>query len=306
MPATDLNKFKGIIVAMNSCYDAKGNVSPEAAGKLTQFLASRGVRGVYVGGSTGEGPLQSAEERKLMLEAVMAAKPEHLTVIAHVGAITTRESAELARHAESVGADAISAVPPFYYRVSERGVEEHWANIMKASSLPFIIYHIPSATGFSLTKPLLRKMLEYPQTIGVKITTPSVYELQQFKTVGGPDFLLFNGPDEQLLAGLSVGADAGIGGTYGIMPELFVALYGAFKQGKLAEAQKLQTRINEMISELLDMPIYGAIKALMKMRGIDCGEPRLPIEPVREEHMPALHKLHEKLMQYIEQAGAKA
>ncbi|PYI56894.1 dihydrodipicolinate synthase family protein [Paenibacillus flagellatus] len=304
MLQTDLSKFKGIIVAMNSCYDRNGRVDEGAVGELVAFLAKRGVKGVYVGGSTGEGMLQSVEERKRVLEAVMAAKPLDFTVIAHVGAITTRDSVELAEHAESVGADALSAIPPFYYRISEHGVEEHWASMMRASGLPFIIYHIPATTGFSLSKPLLQKMLAYPQTIGVKITTPSTYELQQFKALGGPDFLLFNGPDEQLLAGLSLGADAGIGGTYGMMPELFVAIYEAFRQGRMEEARTYQTWANDIIAELLDMPVYGAIKEIVKMRGVDCGQPRLPLEPVPADRLPAVRKLYEKMMSYVEACGA--
>jgi N-acetylneuraminate lyase len=297
----ELNKFKGIFVAMNACYDERGDISPAAAKKLTRFLAEKGVNGVYVGGSTGEGFLQSVEERKRILEAVKEEAPAGFTVIAQVGAISTRDSIELAVHADSVGVDAISAVPPFYYKVSESGAERHWRSIMEATGIPFIIYHIPSATGFSLTTGLLRKMLQYEQVIGVKITTPSSYELQQFKAIGGERFVVFNGPDEQYLAGRIMGADGGIGGTYGVMPELFVHIERCYNEGNIAEARRWQFTVNDIISDLLGLPIYGAIKEVLKMRGIDTGAPRPPIEPLDPADRGKAEQIWRKIERAIDQ-----
>lgn len=299
MKMSNTEKFKGIFVAMNSCYDASGEISVAAVKKFSRFLADSGVQGLYVGGSTGEGFLQTAEERMRVLEAVAEETGDELTLIAQVGAISTRESIALAKHAESVGADAISAVPPFYYKVSEEGVERHWQAMMDQCSLPFIIYHIPATTGYTLSMSLFRKMAAHKQVIGLKITTPSAYELQQFKRAGGENFIVFNGPDEQYLAGRIMGADAGIGGTYGIMPELFVKIEQAYAAGRLKEAQQWQFRVNEIIADLLALPVYGALKELLKMRGIDCGPPRLPIEPVSDSHLPQIRKIYDKLNHYL-------
>ena len=139
-------------------------------------------------------------------------------IIAHVGAPSTRDSVELAKHAEKVGANAVSAVPAIYYRLSPQSVESHWQAIIDSTSLPFIIYHIPQTTGFHLSKSLLTKMAAQDKVIGV-ILAESTFELQQSPAAGGKDFLVLNGPDEQYLAGRSIGADGGIGGTYGVMPE---------------------------------------------------------------------------------------
>ncbi|GIP28516.1 N-acetylneuraminate lyase [Paenibacillus sp. J23TS9] len=300
---SDIEKFKGIIVAFYACYNEEGDVDPVRVRKLARHYADKGVRGLYVGGSSGEGMLQTAAERKVVLEAVMEEVGSELTIIAHIGAASTRESVELARHAEAVGADAISAVPAIYYRLSPASVERHWQEMIDSTSLPFIIYHIPQTTGFNLSTDLLAKMAAQDKVIGVKISSESTYELQQFKAVGGPDFLVLNGPDEQYLAGRSIGADGGIGGTYGVMPELFLKVESCYREGKVEEAREWQFRINEIIKNLLSFPsLYGACKAVLKLQGVECGEPRLPLLPVPPADKGRIVLLQKQIHEYTEEA----
>jgi len=300
MTTANAGKYRGVFVAMNSCYDAYGEISTAAVKKNVRFLADRGVAGVYVGGSSGEGFLQSVDERKRVLEAVMDEVGGELTVIAQVGAVSTKDSVDLAKHAHQANADAISSVPPFYYKVSEAAVEKHWLAMMDAAPLPFIIYHIPATTGFSLSLDLFRRLASMEQVVGLKITTASTYELQQFKRYGGDEFAVFNGPDEQYLAGRVMGADAGIGGTYGIMPELFVGIEKAYVEGDLETARRRQFAVNDIIADLLSVPVFGAIKEILKLRGLDCGGPRMPLEPVGAESMPKVRSIYEKIMRLVE------
>lgn len=303
MKPYELEAFKGIIIAMYSSYDAEGNIDQEAARRLARHYASTGVKGLYVGGSSGEGMLQSVDERKRMLEAVIAEVGNELTVIAHVGAPSTRDSVELAVHAEQVGAHAVSAVPAIYYRLSPDSVESHWQAIIDSTSLPFIIYHIPQTTGFQLSKALLVKMAAQDKVIGVKISAESTFELQQFKATGGNDFLVLNGPDEQYLAGRSIGADGGIGGTYGVMPELFLKVEECYIQGNMVEAQKWQFIINDLISELLSFPsLYGACKAILALRGFETGQPRMPLLPIGETDQERVSALNKKILDFIVEA----
>ncbi|MDQ8735171.1 dihydrodipicolinate synthase family protein [Paenibacillus sp. LHD-38] len=303
MKPYDLERFKGITIAMYSTYNEQGEISKEAARKLARHYASVGVKGLYVGGSSGEGMLQSVEERKQMLEAVIAEVGKELTIIAHIGAPSTRDSVELAKHAERAGAHAVSAVPAIYYRLSPQSVEAHWQAIVDSTSLPFIIYHIPQTTGFQLSKSLLSKMAAQNKVIGVKISAESTFELQQFKAAGGKDFLVLNGPDEQYLAGRSIGADGGIGGTYGVMPELFLKIEQCYVQGNMAEAQKWQFIVNELIVELLSFPsLYGACKAILKLRGFATGEPRMPLMPVAASDMGRIEALNNKILNEINNA----
>ncbi|MGE8079875.1 dihydrodipicolinate synthase family protein [Peribacillus loiseleuriae] len=303
MNIVNREKFKGIFVAMYSCYDQNGEVSYERVKKLARYYADSGVKGLYVGGSSGEGMLQTNEERKLVLDAVMEEVGKELTIIAHVGSPSTKHSVELAKHAELAGADAISAVPAIYYRLSPASVKQHWQSMIDSTDLPFIIYHIPQTTGFHLSPELLKEMAAQEKVIGVKISSESTYELQQFKAIGGEDFLVFNGPDEQYIAGRMIGADGGIGGTYGVMPELFLKIEQCFQEGNIEEARHWQYKVNDIISELLSYPsLYGACKAILKLRQIDCGEPRLPLLPIRKSDEASIERLNQKILDYISEA----
>ncbi|CAM4017643.1 dihydrodipicolinate synthase family protein [Paenibacillus alkaliterrae] len=292
----DLEKFNGVFVAMYSAYDDAGEVCEDKVKNLARYYVESGIKGLYVGGSSGEGILQTVEERKKVLEAVMEEVGQELTIIVHVGANSTRESVELAIHAENCGADAISAVPAIYYRLSEKSVENHWQEMINSTSLPFIIYNIPQTTGFHLTQTLFKKMAAQEKVIGIKMSGESVFELQQFKANAGKQFIVYNGPDEQYLGGRIMGADGGIGGTYGVMPELFCQLEAFYQQGAIKEAQQLQDKINAIITKLLSFPsLYGACKAILNMRGIETGAPRLPLLPVGEEHIAELRNLNEEI-----------
>ena len=300
MSTGNVAKFEGIYVAMYSAYDEEGRVDLDRVKKLARYYAGTGVKGLYVGGSSGEGILQNVEERKQVVEAVMEEVKGELVVIVHVGANSTPDSVELSKHAEQCGADAISAVPSIYYRLPESAVENHWQHMIDSTNLPFIIYNIPQTTGFQLSVNLLKKMAQQEKVIGVKMSGESTFELQQFKDTGGDDFLVFNGPDEQFLAGRIMGADGGIGGTYGVMPELFCTLNSLYKEARLDEAKVLQTEINSIIKQLLSYPsLYGACKYILSLRGIETGQPRLPLLPVRAEDHASLVALNGQIEEVI-------
>ena len=140
----DITKYQGVIPAFYACYDAEGNISTE------------GVKGVYVGGSSGECIYQHVDERKAVLEAVMSEAKGKLTVIAHVGCNNTADSVELARHAESVGVDAIASIPPIYFHLPEYAIAKYWNDMSAAApNTEFVIYNIPQLAGTGLTMSLL-------------------------------------------------------------------------------------------------------------------------------------------------------
>ncbi|GIP40448.1 N-acetylneuraminate lyase [Paenibacillus sp. J31TS4] len=297
MNTNKVSRYKGVYVAMYSAYDDAGRVDTERVKRLARSYAGTGVKGLYVGGSSGEGLLQSVEERKRVVEAVLEEVKGELTVMVHVGANSTPDSVELSRHAEQCGADLISAVPSIYYRLSDAAVERHWQQMIDSTSLPFVIYHIPQTTGFQLSPALFERMARQDKVIGIKMSGESTYELQQFKDIGGEDFLVFNGPDEQFLAGRIMGADGGIGGTYGVMPELFCSLNRLFEEGRLDEAQQLQVRINRIIRSLVGYPsLYGACKYMLELRGIETGIPRGPLLSVAPEHHEPLAALNREIL----------
>lgn len=278
----NLDKFRGVFVALNTIYDSNDNVDTAAIKDLVKIYKSKGIKGIYACGSTGEGFLMSIAERKAVAEAVKEAAGEDFTVIVHIGCASTKESIELAKHCESIGVDAISAVPSVYYRLPAASVEKHWNGIIDSTDLPFIIYNIPQLTGFNLPYDLFGRMAANPKVIGIKNSEEPVYGMERFRTIAGKDFIVFNGSDEQFLGGRLMGADAGIGGTYGTMPELFVELDRLVNNGEIEKAKVLQYKINEIIFDLLSLPsLYGAAKQVITLRfGVNAGEPRSPFLPV--------------------------
>ena len=208
----DIKKYQGVIPAFYACYDAEGNISVEGVKALTRHLIAKGVKGVYVGGSSGECIYQHVDERKTVLEAVMSEAKGKLTVIAHVGCNNTADSMELARHAESVGVDAIASIPPIYFHLPEYAIAKYWNDMSaEAPNTEFVIYNIPQLAGTALTMSLLNEMLKNPNVVAVKNSSMPTQDIQLFKDAGiqarGEDgFAVFNGPDEQFVSGLLAGA----------------------------------------------------------------------------------------------------
>ena len=274
----DFSKYQGIIPAFYACYDAEGAISPKAVRELTQYFIDKGVKGLYVGGSSGECIYQSVEERKVVLENVMAVAKGKLTIIAHVACNNTADSRVLAAHAESLGVDAIASIPPIYFRLPDRAIAKYWNDISDAApNTDFVIYNIPQLAGVALNIPLLKEMLKNPRVIGVKNSSMPVQDIQMWKDEGA---IVFNGPDEQLLSGLAAGAIGGIGGTYGAMPELFLKIRELFLEGKMEQAREIQNECCRIIYKLCSAKgnMYGVIKAvLVKQGGPDCGGVRLSL-----------------------------
>lgn len=285
-------RFRGVFPALYACYDAKGDVSPKRTRAFTEYLIGKGIQGLYVCGSSGECIYMTKEERMLVLEHVMAVAKGRVTVIAHVAAMSTRESVELAKHAEACGVDALAAVPPFYFTFPEYAIEQYWKAMMDATDLPFIIYNIPGTTHYALSMDLFNKMRSYGKVIGVKNSSMPVQDIQMFKAAGGDDFVVFNGPDEQFIAGRLMGADAGIGGTYGVMPELFLAANAALERGKIKEAREIQYAINEIIYLMASCKgnLYSVEKEVLRMQGMEIGQARLPLAPFTEEDVPKIQR----------------
>lgn len=291
---TDLNKFRGVFCALNAIYDENDNIDTEKMKELVKVYKSLGVKGVYACGSTGEGFLLSTEERKKVAAAVKEAAGDDFTVIVHIGCASTKESIELAKHAEEINADAISAVPCVYYHLGEESVKLHWNSIIASTSVPFIIYNIPQLTGFNLSPEMLAEMAKNEKVIGVKNSAEPVYLMERYRQAVGDNFIIFNGSDEQFVGGRLMGADAGIGGTYGCMPELFVKLDEYVNNNEIEKAKALQYKINDCIFSLLSCKsLYGAAKQVMTIRyGIECGNPRAPFLPVSyEEAKPVADKI---------------
>lgn len=282
----DISKYQGIIPAFYACYDEKGNINPSTVRSMTRWLIDQGVKGLYVGGSSGECIYHNKEERRLVLENVMSEVRGKITVIAHIACNNTADSCELAAHAESLGVDAIAAIPPIYFKLPPHAIAKYWNDMSAAApNTDFIIYNIPQLAGVSLTVPLLKEMLKNPRVIGVKNSSMPTQDIQMWIDEGA---IVFNGPDEQLISGLVMGAVGGIGGTYSVMPRLYVELYRCVQAGEMAKALEIQNDCCRVIYKLCSGHgnMYAMIKeTLRKLGGPDCGSVRAPLAEIVESDL---------------------
>ena len=301
----NLDKYKGVIPAFYACYDEKGEISPAGVQRLAQYFIDKGVKGVYVNGSSGECIYQSVEDKKIVLENVMKIAKGKLTVIAHVACNNTKDSMELAAHAESLGVDAIASIPPIYFRLPDHAIAKYWNDISSAApNTDFVIYNIPQLAGVALSNSLFAEMRKNPRVIGVKNSSMPVQDIQMFKADAGDDYIIFNGPDEQFISGRVIGAEAGIGGTYGVMPELFLKMNELVKAGQLEAAMPIQYAANSIIYQMCSAHgnMYAVIKAILKLNeGFDIGSVRAPLAELTTEDM----KIVEAAAQMIKDAKAK-
>ena len=265
---------------------------------------------MYVGGSSGECIYQHPDERKALLEAVMSEAEGKLTVIAHVGCNNTADSVELAAHAESVGVDAIASIPPIYFHLPEHAIARYWNAMSEAApNTEFVIYNIPQLAGTALTMSLLNEMLKNPNVVAVKNSSMPTQDIQMFKDAGiaargEGNFVVFNGPDEQFVAGRAIGADGGIGGTYAVMPELYNAMHRLVDEGRIAEARAIQYDANRIIYKMCEAHgnLYAVQKELLhRMYGLNLGSVRAPMPGL----VPSDEAVVVEAQRMIEQAVAK-
>ena len=296
----DCAKYAGIIPAFYACYGRDGQINPDGVRAMARYLKDKGVKGLYVGGSSGECIYQGVAERKLVLEHVMDEVGKDLTIIAHVACNNTADSRELAAHAESLGVDAIASIPPIYFHLPPKGIAKYWNDISDAApNTDFVIYNIPQLAGVALTVPLLKEMLKNPRVIGVKNSSMPVQDIQMWHDEGA---LVFNGPDEQLLSGLAAGAVGGIGGTYGVMPELYLEIFRCFQAGELAKGREVQNECCRIIYKMCSTQgnMYAVIKEILRLQGgPDIGGVRAPLLALEPGDQAIIVQAHEMIQAAI-------
>lgn len=281
-------RFRGVYPALLTPFDGKHRVHEEVLRALVEHHLARGLRGFFVCGSAGEGLLLRVAERKRVAEVVVEQTAGRGVCMVHVGHPSSDVAAELARHAESIGADGIGSVPPIYYRVGFEGCVRHYRTIAKTCGLPFIVYNIPYTTGVSVTSREMAELFRIETIVGMKYTDPNTYEMQNIIALAEENCIILSGADELFLPALTMGAGGSIGTTQNIMPKHFVELYQAFLRGDLEQARRLQVQANRVIRELL---VYGSVsawKVVLKAQGFDCGPCRAPLKTLSEREEEAL------------------
>lgn len=277
-----MNKNKGIFTALLTPFDKENRVNEKELEKLVEFNLKKGVTGFYVGGSTAEAFLLSAVERKQIMDVVKSAAP-NATLIAHIGSINEGEATELALHAKKTGYDVISSVAPFYYKFNFEEIKNYYFRLADAAELPMLVYHFPAFSGVNMGINEMGQFLGDDRFLGIKYTSNDFFTMEQCKA-NFPQKIVYNGFDEMFLAGLSMGADGGIGSTYNFMADKFVSIKELFEAGQIGEAQEIQKEANKIITVLCKIGVMQAEKEVLNQLGFDFGICRHPFgEPSAEQ-----------------------
>ena len=288
--------LRGVMPALLTPFNQQQQIDTDSLRRLVRFNIEQGVDGLYVGGSTGEAFLQNTQEREQVLEIVAEEAKGKVTLIAHVGGISTHESQTLAGAAHRYGFDAVSAVTPFYYPFSFNEHCDHYRAVIDSSGgLPMVVYNIPALSGVKLSLEQIDTLVNLPGVGALKQTSGDLFQMEQIRRAH-PDLVLYNGYDEIFASGLLAGANGGIGSTYNVMGWRYLAIKRAITEGDVPRAMQLQSECNKVIDQLIKVGVFRGLKTLLHyMDVVAVPLCRKPFAPVDEQYLPELKALAEQL-----------
>jgi N-acetylneuraminate lyase len=292
-------QLRGLVAALFTPFHEDGSPNLPAVKPVVDRVIAQGASGLYALGSTGEGPSLTGAERKAVAGAVAAAAAGRVPVIIQVGHTSNAEARELAAHAQAAGADAVSAMPPTYFKPADvPALVDSMAGIAGgAPALPFYYYNLPSFTGVRLDMVEFLRLgaRKIPTLRGIKFSDPNLHDLQAALRHDGGRFDIPFGVDEMLLAAFATGAGAAVGSTYNFAAPVYKKAMDAFARGDMAGAREWQFRAVEMINIIITTAGRGGLKAMMSLIGADCGPSRAPIATPGADAKKLLRRRLQKL-----------
>ena len=283
--------MKGLISAPHTPMNDEGALNCEAVQSQADWLVRSGVVGVFLGGTTGEWSSMTTAERA-SLQTAWGQADTTLTRIAHVGHNSQQDAIDLATHATKAGVEAIAAVAPSFLKPdSAQALAEFYAPIAEAApSLPFYIYHIPGLSGVNISPmeqiEVCGRMI--PSFAGMKYTDPDLFSFARCQARFAGTYELMWGVDEMLLGALPFGAKSAVGSTYNYAAPLYLDMIKAYELGEHERAQYQGQRVVKLVEILLEFGVLAAGKALMSLRGVECGPARQPVQQLSQARMQEL------------------
>jgi N-acetylneuraminate lyase/4-hydroxy-tetrahydrodipicolinate synthase len=276
-----MKKLAGIIPPTLIPFNKNGAINEGALRNLIDFQIERGIGGLFPGGTFGSGPLMSLEERKKCAEIIIDAVGGRVPVIIHVGSTTTAVAVELAEHAQNSGADAVAAVPPYYYPHIEEVIIGYYQRLIDTVSIPIFAYNNPGRVGYSISPELMARLAE----MGLAGVKEASFDFKVFvdylNAVTEPGFQFIQGTAPLLFPSFMMGAEAAVVGPANPFPELSVELYTQFKKGNYSRCVELQKKQSRLVGimRIGGTPITSLI-AMYELRGYEFGYPHDPMVKV--------------------------
>lgn len=277
-----VTKFSGVMPALITPLNEDETLNAPVVHQLMDSLIAQGASGFYIGGATGEGIALSRQVREHLAEEAISHIKGKKSAIVHVASANFADAVALAKHAEKCGADAISAVPPLFFKYDEDDVYNYYKELAGAVHIPLMVYYSPAA-NFPISAKFAARLFEVDNITAIKWTSSDYYGMLCLKHMTNGEMNIINGPDEMLLMGLNAGADGGIGTTYNMMFPKIKAVYDSFIAGDREKAHQAQMEVSAIISVLLQYITIPAVKAVLECKGFAVGNAAFPMKRYSEE-----------------------
>lgn len=282
-----LKNFTGIIPAIMTPFDRNGRYDPACSKEMIDWMLAQGATGFYLTGSNGQGPFMDSSERMKVVETMTDQVAGRVPVVAHIGAVSAGHSAEMARHAGNCGCTGVSAVPSYYVTLNLQQMKDYYRQIAESTSVPLVIYSQPHINP---SVELFQELGKIPNVKGLKFTGPDHYLMGRIKSHMGLDFMVYSGTDEMLLSGQIMGADGAIGGTYNVMPDLYIRCRKEFWEGNVTAAQRDMLAANAILEVLFRYELSAAMRACLEFAGVNAGYNPAPIHTLNSDEKLSLKK----------------
>ena len=272
--------IKGIIVPLITPLTETGEIDQHGVDWLINFLIDKGINGLLIGWTTGEGPLLSIQERFFLAETVVSAVNHRIPVIIHAGSITTLQTIQLAQHADRTGADGIAIIPPYFYRLQEEAIVAHYQAVIKSvPNLPVFLYNNPFVLANELNYSVTKRLSDdFNNVVGIKDSSGNLDFLKACNLLRNGDFITFMGNDKFILPALSMGINGCVSGNANVVPEFFVDIFNAIQSQNIEKAKSLHREIETLIPILGDGDI-SLFKQILELRGLPKSTTRAPLYP---------------------------
>lgn len=267
-----------------------GKVNYPMAEQLLRRQIDAGINAVVIGGTTGESPTLSDDEKIELFRRCKAYAQDSCLIIAGTGSNSTTHAVELSIAAQEAGADALLVVSPYYNKATPDGLVAHFLSIAHSVSIPVILYNVPSRTGVDIPVSVYQRLARIPNIVGVKEASSDITKISRIKLACGPDFAVWSGNDDQIVPVIASGGSGVISVLSNIYPEETNGICLAALSGDFETAAALQQQFLPLIDLLFCEVNPIPVKAAMKCIGFDCGNCRLPLCKLTKEHQKQLEQ----------------
>ncbi len=285
-------EVKGVIPALITPLDQKGNVSESATRKLIDFVIDNGVHGVFVIGTTGEFYGLTAQEKRKLMEITVDQTRGRVPVYAGTGAITTRECIELTHIAEECKVDAVSVLTPMFITPNQNELYDHYKTIAASTSLPVILYNNQPKTGVTITAATVEKLADIKNIVSIKDSTGDLTLTGEYiRRTQGKDFSVLMGRDTLINAALAYGAKGAIAACANVAPRICADIYDLYMKGDLQGSLREQYRLAPLRIAFTLGTFPSVIKEALELMGIEAGPCMAPAGKMSDDEHAQLKKV---------------